>query len=172
MARVSAVSESDAVDVHNRTAARVLLVAPNGATLLVHGHDPEDPGRGGFYWTPGGGLDDGESLEAGARREVAEEIGFDIGELGPVVLERVGEFPFGGRQIRQTESFFLVHVDDTFDAAPEALSDLEQSAIDEFVWLTPSDMRESADLVYPRCLADLIDHVAEHGRPVTPWQTD
>ncbi len=165
-------AEHDTPDVLHRTAARVLLVAPDGATLLVRGHDPEDIDRGHFYWTPGGGLDDGESLEEGARREVREEIGFAIADLGAVVLERVGEFPFGGRQIRQTESFFFVHVDDRFSAAPESLSDLERSAIDAFEWLTPAEMRASTDQVFPLCLADLVEHVLEAGRPETPWRSD
>lgn len=165
-------AEHNPVDVLRRTAARVLLVAPDGATLLVRGHDPEDVSRGHFYWTPGGGLDEGESLEEGARREVREETGFDVDDLGTVVLERVGEFPFGGRQIRQTESFFIVHVDERFTAAPESLSELERSAIDAFEWLTPSEMRASIDEVFPRCLADLIEHVLEAGRPHPPWQSD
>jgi len=156
--------------VHDRTAARVLLVAPDGATLLIRGHDPEDVERGGFYWTPGGGLDPEESLEDGARREVLEEVGYHVGELGPIVLRRVSEFPFGGRQIRQSESFFIVAVAEPFACAPEYLSDLEQRAIDGFEWLTPSQMRAVDDPVFPRCLPELIEEFSNGGRPNPPWE--
>jgi len=156
----------------HRTAARVLLTAPNGATLLVHGHDPGDVGRGGFYWTPGGGLDPGESLEEGARREVFEEVGHEVGDLGPVVLHRVGEFPFGGRNVRQTESFFLISVPEPFSCAPEHLSELEQRAIHGFIWLTPNEMRAAVDQVYPECLPDLIEACLRDGHPDPPWHSD
>lgn len=152
-----------------RTAGRGLLVAPNRKTLLVLGQDPADIGRGRFYWTPGGGIDAGETIEEGLRRELREEVGHDAGDLGSVVLERVSEFNFGGRRLRQTESFYMLEVDTAFEAAPEALSELEGEAIIGFEWLTPHQMRTSELNVYPSCLPDLIDECADNGRPETPW---
>ncbi len=156
--------------IHERTAGRALLVAPNLATLLVLGEDPSDRGRGRFFWTPGGGIDPGETVEEGTRRELHEEIGFDATELGSVVLERVSEFDFGGRRIRQTESFFLLEVPQRFPAAPKQLSDLESEAIVDFVWLTPAEMRVQHATVYPTCLPDLLEDFQRGGRPEVPWQ--
>jgi 8-oxo-dGTP pyrophosphatase MutT (NUDIX family) len=155
--------------IHERTAGRVLIVAHDRSTLLILGHDPHEPDRGRFYWTPGGGIDGGESLVEGTRRELEEEIGLSVDDLGPVVLERVAEFDFGGRRIRQTESFFIVEVPDTFEAAPDGLSALELDAIIGFVWRTSAEMRQEQWPVYPRCLPDLVDHFAEAGRPAVPW---
>lgn len=153
-----------------RTASRVILIAPNSAALLVHGHDPADPGRGGFYWTPGGGLRAGETHVAAARRELYEEVGRRDFAIGPVVLTQVVEFPFGGRQVRQYEQFLLVRADSPFEARSTALTELETQAIDELVWLTPGEMRAVADAVYPRCLPDLIEYCFEHGAPNPPWE--
>lgn len=155
--------------VYERTAGRALLMTPEGRTLLVLGHDPSDTQRGQFYWTPGGGLDPGESLEDATRRELREEIGHVAGELGSVVLERVSEFDFGGRRLRQTESFFVLDIDKPFTAAPEALSTLEDDAILDFHWLTSAEMRSTDLAVYPLCLPDLIDEITTKGRPATPW---
>ncbi len=157
---------------HERTAGRALLVTPSRQTLLVLGQDPNDLGRGRFYWTPGGGLDPGESLEDATRRELREEVGHVAGDLGAIVLERVSEFDFGGRRLRQTESFFVVEVDSPFRAAPRALSALEDDAIIDFQWLTPEEMRATPLSVYPQCLPDLIDEVASNGRPASPWIDD
>jgi 8-oxo-dGTP pyrophosphatase MutT (NUDIX family) len=155
--------------VHERIAGRALLMTPGRKTLLVLGQDPSNTRRGQFYWTPGGGLDPGESLEEATRRELCEEVGHVAGDLGAVVLERVSEFDFGGRRLRQTESFFLLEIAEPFAAAPKALSALEDDAIIDFHWLTPDEMRSTALSVYPSCLADLIDEVATNGRPSTPW---
>lgn len=152
-----------------RTAGRGLLVTPDRKTLLVLGRDPADVTRGQFYWTPGGGVDAGESIEDGLRRELREEIGHNAGDLGSVILERVSEFDFGGRRLRQTESFYLLEVDTAFEAAPEALSELEGEAIIGFEWLTPQEMRSTELNVYPGCLPDLIDECAANGRPKRPW---
>ncbi len=155
--------------VHERTAGRALLVTPEGKTLLVLGQDPSDRQRGQFYWTPGGGLDPGESLEDATRRELREEVGHVAGDLGSVVLERVSEFDFGGRRLRQTESFFVLHIDEPFTAAPVALSALEDEAIIDFHWLTSGEMRSTPRAVYPLCLPDLIDEITTRGRPRTAW---
>jgi len=156
--------------IHDRRAGRVLLVAPDGATLLVLGQDPQDLDRGPCYWTPGGGADGDETVTEAARREVREELGYSLDDLGPVVLERRAEFDFGGRRIRQTESFYLVCVGDRFAAEPEALTELEAEAILGFEWLTPQQMRHNPRSIYPICLPDLIDYWRDHGHPATPWQ--
>ena len=64
----------DGSPILERRAGRALILA-EGSVLMIRGIDPADPGRGGFWWTPGGGLDDGESLEAGTCREARTRSG-------------------------------------------------------------------------------------------------
>jgi 8-oxo-dGTP pyrophosphatase MutT (NUDIX family) len=69
-----------------RRAARVLLLDEDRRVLLVrfsyHGKN---------RWTaPDGGFEDDETHEEAARREVAEETGFEIDELGPWIWTREG----------------------------------------------------------------------------------
>ena len=45
-----------------RRAGRAIVRSADGRVLMIRGEDPGDLARGGFWFTPGGGLDDGESI--------------------------------------------------------------------------------------------------------------
>jgi 8-oxo-dGTP pyrophosphatase MutT (NUDIX family) len=62
----------------HRQVARVLLFDQQDRLLLLF--DP-DPDRGGYWYPPGGRIEDGESPEEAARRELAEEVGLDVAEV-------------------------------------------------------------------------------------------
>ena len=66
-----------------RPTARLILLDPAGRILLFSATDP----RGQVWFTPGGGVHRGESLEAAAVRELAEETGHVRAEadIGPLV---------------------------------------------------------------------------------------
>lgn len=152
-----------------RTAGRGVVIASSGRVLLIRGVDPADPGRGGFWFTPGGGIDVGESIEAGTRRELREELGLRVDRLGPVLMYRTDRFRLGGVQYHQHETLFLVAVDDEFEPAPEALEALEASVITTFAWHSPADLRASSEAVYPAQLADLVERVVGGSIPSAPW---
>ena len=94
-----------------RLTARVLLFDPQGRLLLVRGRATPDAELS-FWFTVGGGVDPGETLEAGALREVAEETGFTAVELGPVVWERASVFTLAdGETVILKESYFVARPD-------------------------------------------------------------
>ena len=61
-----------------RVSARALVVNENREILMVREKES-------YWYTPGGGLEDGESLTECVKREVLEETGLEI-EVGRVVL--------------------------------------------------------------------------------------
>ena len=152
-----------------RRAGRGIILDSGYRVLMIHGADPDDPDRGAFWWTPGGGVEEHESITEGTKRELWEELGLRVDNLGSVVLRRVGEFPFGGRWIRQREEFFIVEVEAGFEPRPRHFEAIEKAAIRGMQWLDPADLATLPDPSYPWCLADLIAHFVRHGRPDPPW---
>jgi 8-oxo-dGTP pyrophosphatase MutT (NUDIX family) len=97
----------------DRLAARFLILAPSGRALMLRiGPTFRDP----FWVTPGGGLDDSESFEDAARRELREEVGRDDLQLGPCIAQSEVEFPWDDWLVRQHERTFLVIASEEFEA--------------------------------------------------------
>jgi 8-oxo-dGTP pyrophosphatase MutT (NUDIX family) len=132
--------------------------------LLFHGCDPADAAAGDWWFTPGGGLDEGEEPAQGAARELAEETGLRVRpeDLGPVVHERVAEFRFAGGAYRQSEDFFALRVD-AHDVDTSGFTELEVSAVLGHRWWTPAELRAAVsngdERVYPVELPDLLTRV-------------
>jgi 8-oxo-dGTP pyrophosphatase MutT (NUDIX family) len=144
-----------------RQAARVVLVA-GGRVLLQQGFDPAKPDAGTWWITPGGGLNDGESIEGGAVREVFEETGLRLSRagLGPVIATRVAYFEFEQRQFRQLESFFAVVVE-RFTPEHHGWDEVEQRALLDHRWWSVDELRTTEENVYPRELAELVQAVLD-----------
>ena len=139
--------------IEDRRAARVLLVDRDERLLLLRGGDPAQPGLR-YWFTPGGGLDPGESPAQGAARELFEETGLrvDPAELGEPVWHQVTEFTYENRWYRQDQEFYLLRVPQwQVDTAGFAAD-----AIEEYRWWTADDMAGSTELIYPEDLAGLL----------------
>jgi 8-oxo-dGTP pyrophosphatase MutT (NUDIX family) len=142
-----------------RRAARILVVDAAGRILLFRGWDPARPSH--WYWfTPGGGLDPGESPAEGAARELAEETGLRVRpeELGPPVWEDVTTFPFDGEWYRQDQKFFLLRVP-AWEVNTAGFDRIERRSIDKHRWWSIDELASTDDRVYPAELADLLRRV-------------
>ena len=148
----------EADSVHDRLAARVVLVDDQDRVLLIEGHDPARPEKGWYWFTVGGGVDDGETPEEAALREVREETGLALSaeQLGAVVREDVIEFAFEHWKLRQRQFFFLVRVP-TFEPDASGWIDVEVRAQRGMRWWTLDELRRTDSVVYPSDLTDLVE---------------
>ena len=142
----------------DRSSARVLLLDGAGRVLLFLGCDPADRERGSWWFTPGGGVEPGESLPEAASRELLEETGlqFDPARLVGPVYDEVAEFTLGGIHYRQSGVFYVAGVE-SHAVDTGGFSALEQQFVLDHRWWTPAELRATTEVIYPGCLADLLD---------------
>ena len=149
----------------DRRAARVLLVDAQERVLLLHGSDPGAPERGQWWFTPGGGLDEGETPAQAAARELLEETGLRTAaaDLGEPVHERVTEFVFDGGHYRQSEHYFLLRVDahEVDTSGPESWVD---PGVTGHRWWDRDALRATDEVVFPPELPDVLDRLLGEGR--------
>ena len=151
-----------------RPTARLLVLDPLDRLLMFR----FDNGRDGVSWlTPGGGIHRGETVEAAAVRELAEETGYLVAEadLGPVVATRGGVWRSdrSGRLVFAADTFFLVRVAHS-RVNTDGHEELERSIITGHRWWTMPELRETTEYVSPPGTGDLVAALLRAGAPARP----
>ncbi|MBS2965198.1 NUDIX domain-containing protein [Actinocrinis puniceicyclus] len=150
-----------------RTAARLLVVAPDGAVFLFRYDDDEI----GLHWTtPGGGLEAGETPREGAVRELREETGWSDLEPGPLLCTWVHDYTRAGVPVRQHEHIFLAR-----GPRRELSGDLAAmhtaDRILRWRWWMPQELADFPELLLPPQLPALVTAVLREA-PAAPAPID
>ncbi|WP_229069403.1 NUDIX hydrolase [Actinoplanes sp. DH11] len=144
----------------DRRAGRVLLLDRAGRVLLLHGGDPARPGLH-WWFTPGGGLEPGETTAEAAARELFEETGLRVrpGDLGTPVWHELTEFEFDGGQYRQDQDFFVFRVAE-WQVDTAGMDATERLTITEHRWWSAAEIEASDEQIFPAGLAGLVRSAA------------
>jgi 8-oxo-dGTP pyrophosphatase MutT (NUDIX family) len=116
-----------------RQSAKVLLVDPSDRVLLLSAIDTKAADPIVFWFAVGGGVKEGESPENAAIREVEEETGLLIDQVGPGVLRRHASFEFEGEAVEQDEEYFFARVA-PFSPTTANMEEVELRTHVEFRW--------------------------------------
>jgi len=155
----------DDVEIVDRIAGRVILVDPDGRALLFQGFDPQRPDQP-WWFTPGGGLEPGETPREAAARELREETGLEVlpQDLGETVFHNYVEFSFNGRRLRQHNHFFALRTE-LFEISTAGFDVMEQRTHIAHRWWSPEALRATGETFFPEELPDLLSAGLQPSEP-------
>jgi ADP-ribose pyrophosphatase YjhB (NUDIX family) len=150
-----------------RIGARVLLLDEHDRVLLMHARDPDDPDH--HWWElPGGGLDPCETLEQAAMREVAEETGIELNQLGPQVWIRESRFRYRNRDHHRIDHVFLARHPGGIATVATKPTENEKLGLIEQAWFTDAQLHDCIDKLVPPELPALLDTIVAGNVPARP----
>jgi 8-oxo-dGTP pyrophosphatase MutT (NUDIX family) len=155
---------------YRRVTARVLLVDAQGRLLLMRFRTEHPaPALNHGWLTPGGGVDEGETLAQAAARELGEEIGLTVSadDLGAAVAYTAGYANLGWATGVFRDDFFFLRVDSP-DIDTTRMQALERSHHVGHRWWTLDELASTTETVYPFGLAGLVSELIAGRVPSEP----
>lgn len=151
-----------------RPTARVILLDPAGRVLLFRTSPDFGPRRRVFWFTPGGGVEAGESYAEAAARELREETGIADARLGPCVwLREHTSGPWTTGWIRSVERYFVAW-SPTTEVSADSRTVEERWALAEHRWWEVGEIGSSPEMFVPRDFAALVAPLARGDVPAAP----
>lgn len=150
---------TESAPLRKRAAARIMVIDPDNRLLLFRFAFTRGALAGRSNWAlPGGGIEPGETPEQAAIRELREETGMVVGDVGTSIGERSYKMRLpDGEVIAGHETYFLVRT----AAAPELNRDgwttLETEIIAEHRWWSIGELKTTSETVYPVNLMTMLE---------------
>ncbi|TCC38560.1 GNAT family N-acetyltransferase [Kribbella speibonae] len=148
-----------------RPAARGLILDPDDRILLVRFEFDDGP----LWATPGGGLEAGETVIEGLRRELVEEVGLrDFADPPHLWHEEVVAEGHATGYDGVLNDTFLIRTDHFDPAGSMTAEELRAENVHGMRWWTLAELDEHDGRFGPRNLPDLLRQVLTSGPPTTP----
>ncbi len=162
----------------NRNNVKVILLNEANELLLIYVDDPKTTTIDGTYHGPfwcfvGGGIEEGESLQKAAIREIYEETGIgqeDIA-LGPIVWSGTFDFVRIGVPTHMEEQFIVARTKKT-DVDPVGLTIWEKSVIKKMKWFSLDEIKNCKQVIYPVVLPEYLPDILAENYPKKPIEID
>ena len=144
-----------------REGARIVLINPTGRFLLMHFAYGTGPLGGTDYWgLPGGGLESGETPSLGAIRELREETGLVVADIGSMLAESNYDFRLSsGEDVVQRDRYFSVRVGSEVSLSRDGFTAEERENLVETRWWSLAELRATGERVIPSDMADILAKV-------------
>jgi 8-oxo-dGTP pyrophosphatase MutT (NUDIX family) len=144
-----------------RTSSRVVVVDDSGCVLLVRILDARST-KPPLWITPGGSVEEGESLREAAARELGEETGLWIHpkRLGRPLAVSSGEWIYRDAPLFSEDWFFGLRVP-RYSPQIDGYTDLEREVHGTWHWWRPDELVAPSEIVIPRGLQDVIALIVE-----------
>ena len=145
---------------------RAAIVSHDDRVLLLCFPHPDDDKH--LWVMPGGGVEPGESHAAALRRELREEIDFNLLSSPPFIWHRTYTYGPAHRRIRQTDSIYWVRAasfEARLDANPD---DNERNAVIAARWWSYPELETTDERIVPRRLGEYLRRAIFDGLPDSP----
>lgn len=143
-----------------REAARAVVLDPDDRVMLLRYDE-----NGGFWATPGGSLEPGETHHEAVIRELREELGVRHVDLGPHLATSTKDLQVAGRDVRQAEQYYLARVRPG-NVHPQSAANPDN--IQEWRWWSLAELTATSQTVYPAELTGLLRGILASGPPPAP----
>jgi 8-oxo-dGTP pyrophosphatase MutT (NUDIX family) len=143
--------------VRERPAARLLITDPLGRVLLFRFEHRSGALAGSVYWaTPGGGVEANETFEQAAIRELWEETGIRVDDVGPQIAQRRVVFQLAnGEYVNEDERYFHIRVAGN-RVSTARWTAYEVECITARHWWTLDELERAAEKIWPENLIDML----------------
>jgi 8-oxo-dGTP diphosphatase len=141
-----------------RPSARLLVLDPSGRILLFRFVHTNGALAGQDYWaSPGGAVEDGETFEQAAIRELKEETGIGVQEISPELGRKIFVLQLpDGERVMADERFFLVRTEDT-SLSRDGWTAQEADIMTDHKWWSRDELAQTSETVWPENLATMLD---------------